>query len=197
MPRTIEADCLLVSGGWSPVINLASQAGAKAEWNERLQAFLPPKDADGWVGAGGFNGTLLAGAALARGPCRPDRRQGRRRHAPDVVSYELDIAPAPVFEIEAAGKAFVDFQHDVTADDVRLAHREGFFSVEHLKRYTTLGMATDQGKTSNVPGLAIMAERARQADPGGRHDAFPPALRAGDDRRAGGRALRRDSGPSG
>ena len=66
--------------------------------------------------------------------------------------------PAPVFEIPAKGKAFVDFQHDVTADDVRLAHREGFVSVEHLKRYTTLGMATDQGKTSNVPGLAIMAD---------------------------------------
>ena len=94
-------------------------------------------------------------------------------------------APAPVFEIKAKGKAFVDFQHDVTAEDVRLAHREGFVSVEHLKRYTTLGMATDQGKTSNVPGLAIMAEALRQADPRGRHDALPPALRAGVDRRAG------------
>ncbi|MGO4839077.1 sarcosine oxidase subunit alpha family protein, partial [Rhizobiaceae sp. 2RAB30] len=62
------------------------------------------------------------------------------------------------FEIKTKGKAFVDLQHDVTAEDVRLAHREGFVSVEHLKRYTTLGMATDQGKTSNVPGLAIMAE---------------------------------------
>ena len=69
-----------------------------------------------------------------------------------------------MFEIKAKGKAFVDFQHDVTAEDVRLAHREGFVSVEHLKRYTTLGMATDQGKTSNVPGLAIMAEALRQAD---------------------------------
>jgi sarcosine oxidase subunit alpha len=73
----------------------------------------------------------------------------------------LDSSPAPVFEIEPAvksQKAFVDFQHDVTADDIRLAYREGFHSVEHLKRYTTLGMATDQGKTSNVPGLAIMAD---------------------------------------
>ena len=60
--------------------------------------------------------------------------------------------------MRAKGKAFVDFQHDVTAEDVRLAHREGFVSVEHLKRYTTLGMATDQGKTSNMAGLAIMAE---------------------------------------
>ncbi|MEP9388511.1 sarcosine oxidase subunit alpha family protein [Mesorhizobium sp. KR9-304] len=152
--RTIEADCLLVSGGWSPVINLASQAGAKAEWSERLQAFLPPKNADGWIGAGGFNGTFALEAALAEGLAAGGKTADA---VPDVISYELDIAPAPVFEIEAGGKAFVDFQHDVTADDVRLAHREGFQSVEHLKRYTTLGMATDQGKTSNVPGLAIMA----------------------------------------
>ena len=154
-PRSIEADCLLVSGGWSPVINLASQAGAKAGWNERLQAFLPPKEAEGWTGAGGFNGTFALDAALAEGLVAAGGRPGDATL--DVVSYELDISPAPVFEIEAAGKAFVDFQHDVTADDVRLAHREGFQSVEHLKRYTTLGMATDQGKTSNVPGLAIMA----------------------------------------
>ena len=77
---------------------------------------------------------------------------------PDIDGDAIDYAPAPVFEIKSKHKAFVDLQHDVTADDVRLAHREGFVSVEHLKRYTTLGMATDQGKTSNVTGLAIMAE---------------------------------------
>ncbi|MDQ2704547.1 MAG: sarcosine oxidase subunit alpha family protein, partial [Pseudomonadota bacterium] len=153
-PRSIDADCLLVSGGWSPVINLASQAGAKAEWSERLQAFLPPRDADGWIGVGGFNGTLALEAALAEGLAAGGKPHG---DTPAVISHDLDITPAPVFEIEARGKAFVDLQHDVTADDVRLAHREGFYSVEHLKRYTTLGMATDQGKTSNVPGLAIMA----------------------------------------
>ena len=153
-PRSIEADCLLMSGGWSPIINLASQAGAKAEWNERLQAFLPPRDADGWAGAGGFNGTFSLETSLAEGLAAGGKPDGE---APVAISDELDVAPAPVFEIETPGKAFVDFQHDVTADDVRLAHREGFYSVEHLKRYTTLGMATDQGKTSNVPGLAIMA----------------------------------------
>ncbi|MBX3580733.1 MAG: sarcosine oxidase subunit alpha family protein [Rhizobiaceae bacterium] len=152
--RSIDADCLLVSGGWSPVINLASQAGARAEWSERVQAFLPPKDADGWVGAGAFNGTFSLEAALAEGLAAGG---ASAIDVPAVVDAALDIAPAPVFEIEAKGKAFVDFQHDVTADDVRLAHREGFQSVEHLKRYTTLGMATDQGKTSNVAGLAIMA----------------------------------------
>src|SRR5690606_36565543 len=65
--RSMDADCLLMSGGWSPVINLASQAGAKAEWDDRLQAFLPPKGADGWVGAGGFHGTFSLEAALAEG----------------------------------------------------------------------------------------------------------------------------------
>ncbi|MEW9805139.1 sarcosine oxidase subunit alpha family protein [Mesorhizobium sp. ZMM04-5] len=153
-PRTIEADCLLMSGGWSPVINLASQAGAKAEWSERLQAFLPPKDASGWVGAGAFNGAFTLAEALAEGLAAGGKSGSE---TPDVAGDELEVAPAHVLEIEAAGKAFVDFQHDVTADDVRLAHREGFQSVEHLKRYTTLGMATDQGKTSNVSGLAIMA----------------------------------------
>ena len=140
-PRAISADLLIVSGGWSPAIHLASQAGAgKAEWNERLQAFLPPKPAQDWVAVGTAAGDFSGGLGL-------------------------DIAPAPVFEIRAGGKAFVDFQHDVTADDVRLAHREGFVSVEHLKRYTTLGMATDQGKTSNVPGLAIMAEASGKPIP--------------------------------
>jgi glycine cleavage system aminomethyltransferase T/NADPH-dependent 2,4-dienoyl-CoA reductase/sulfur reductase-like enzyme len=132
--RALSADLLAVAGGWSPVIHLASQAGAgKAEWDATLQAFLPPKPAQDWIAVGNAAGDFSGG-------------------------FGFDIAPAPVFEIKAKGKAFVDFQHDVTADDVRLAHREGYISVEHLKRYTTLGMATDQGKTSNVPGMAIMAE---------------------------------------
>jgi glycine cleavage system aminomethyltransferase T/NADPH-dependent 2,4-dienoyl-CoA reductase/sulfur reductase-like enzyme len=140
-PRAISADLLAVSGGWSPAIHLASQAGAgKAEWDATLQAFLPPKPAQEWAAVGTAAGDFSAGLGL-------------------------DIAPAPVFEIRATGKAFVDLQHDVTADDVRLAHREGFVSVEHLKRYTTLGMATDQGKTSNVPGLAIMAEASGKPIP--------------------------------
>jgi len=126
--RVIACDTLLMAGGWSPVLHLASQAGAKPVWSDDLQAFLPPENDGRWQ---------AVGSAAGEG---------------------IDL-PAPVFEIRARGpKAFVDFQHDVTADDVRLAHREGFRSVEHLKRYTTLGMATDQGKAANVPGMAIMAE---------------------------------------
>src|SRR5690606_35760920 len=101
---------------------------------------------------------LAAGAAAAG--VEPSREK-----PPHAESADLGVTPAPGFEIREPGKAFVDLQHDVTADDVRLAHREGYVSVEHLKRYTTLGMATDQGKGSNVPGLAIMAAAAGKSIP--------------------------------
>jgi heterotetrameric sarcosine oxidase alpha subunit len=164
--RTLEADCLLVSGGWSPVVHLASQAGGKPAWNAETQAFLPPEPTQNWIGAGAFTGRFSTDEALAQGHAAGVAAIGGAEapvSLPDVAPHGLDARPAPVFEIKAKGKAFVDFQHDVTSDDVRLAHREGFISVEHLKRYTTLGMATDQGKTSNVPGLAIMADALGQA----------------------------------
>lgn len=159
--RSIHADCLLMSGGWSPTIHLASQAGAKAEWNAARQAFLPPKPTQKWIGAGAFTGSFSTAEAIAEGRAAglsAAGASGTPSALPTVEAAPGDPDPAPVFEIRAKGKSFVDFQHDVTAEDVRLAHREGFVSVEHLKRYTTLGMATDQGKSSNIPGLAIMAE---------------------------------------
>ena len=159
--RSIHADCLLMSGGWSPTIHLASQAGAKAEWNAARQAFLPPRPTQNWIGAGAFTGSFSTAEAIAEGRAAglsAAGGTGTPSALPVVEAAPGDPDPAPVFEIRAKGKSFVDFQHDVTAEDVRLAHREGFVSVEHLKRYTTLGMATDQGKSSNVPGLAIMAE---------------------------------------
>ncbi|RWB51133.1 MAG: sarcosine oxidase subunit alpha family protein, partial [Mesorhizobium sp.] len=160
-PRSIQADCLLMSGGWSPTIHLASQAGAKAEWNAARQAFLPPNATQRWIGAGAFTGSFSTAEAIAEGRAAglsAAGGTGTPMALPVVEAAPGGPDPAPVFEIRADGKSFVDFQHDVTAEDVRLAHREGFISVEHLKRYTTLGMATDQGKSSNVPGLAIMAE---------------------------------------
>jgi len=159
--RPIEVDCLAVSGGWSPAIHLASQAGRNPIWDEKLQAFLPPEPTQEWIGAGAFTGAFATTDALAAGRDAGLSAAGKnasRARLPEVSAPALEPYPAPVFEIRAGGKAFVDLQHDVTADDVRLAHREGFVSVEHLKRYTTLGMATDQGKTSNIPGLAIMAD---------------------------------------
>lgn len=125
--RDIECDCLAVSGGWSPVVHLMSQAGAKPVWDDAKQAFVPPPSTGAWSAHG-------------------------------MAAGDFDFNTAATLEVKLPGKTFVDFQHDVTADDVRLAHREGFISVEHLKRYTTLGMATDQGKSSNVVGLSIMAD---------------------------------------
>ncbi len=159
--RTIQTDCLLMSGGWSPAIHLASQAGARPEWDPDRQAFLPPQPTQDWLGAGAFTGSSSTAEAIAEGRSAGISAAGAKGspfEVPLIDPEPCDPNPAPVFEIKASGKSFVDFQHDVTAEDVRLAHREGFVSVEHLKRYTTLGMATDQGKTSNVPGLAIMAE---------------------------------------
>ena len=161
--RSILADCLLVSGGWSPAIHLASQAGKRPVWSDDLQAYLPPEPTQNWTGAGAIVGSYATEAAIAEGASAGAKAAGASAidlSLPAATGDGLDPRPAPVFEIRADGKAFVDYQHDVTAEDVRLAHREGYVSVEHLKRYTTLGMATDQGKTSNVPGMAIMAAAA-------------------------------------
>ena len=166
-----ETDCLLVSGGWSPAIHLTSQFGGKPEWNDELQAFLPGKPLQQWHGAGamagefGINNTFQSGISAAKNALKDVDLKPKKLKLPIVISDDVSVAPAAVFEIRRPikkGKSFVDLQHDVTAEDVRLAHREGFISVEHLKRYTTLGMATDQGKTSNVTGLAIMAEARGQ-----------------------------------
>jgi sarcosine oxidase subunit alpha len=156
--RTIAVDTLLVSGGWSPTLHLATQAGGRPAWSEEIQAFTPPEPHQNWVAAGAATGAFSTADAIAQGYAAGGGSDAGEHALPATDPTPLLSRPAPVFEIKAKGKAFVDLQHDVTADDVRLAHQEGFVSVEHLKRYTTLGMATDQGKTSNVPGLAIMAE---------------------------------------
>ncbi len=163
---TMGCDCLAVSGGWSPAFHLTSQQGTKPVWDAELQAFLPGNPTQKWHGAGamcgemGLQAALETGAAAAEAALSEAAVPAGVADIPVVDGDRIDFAPAPVFEIYTGKKSFVDLQHDVTADDVRLAHREGFVSVEHLKRYTTMGMATDQGKTSNLTGLAIMA-RAR------------------------------------
>lgn len=164
----IAVDCLLVSGGFNPVIHLASQAGGPAAFDRALQSFVPGEAREAWVATGSATGQLTLAGALgdgARTGAEIATDLGHRTVATAVPTVAGDRGPGAmpgIFEIrdrqKKYGKAFVDFQHDVTVDDIRLANREGFRSVEHLKRYTTLGMATDQGKTSNVVGLALMAD---------------------------------------
>ena len=163
---------------------------------ERRSAGVPAAEANRRLGRrgridrqhvdGGGNFRRQGGRPVAAAGGKPGKAASK---TPVVEGFDADPRPAPVLEIKGKGKAFVDFQHDVTADDVRLARTEGFVSVEHLKRYTTLGMATDQGKTSNMPGLAIMAAELGKTIPGGRHNTLPPALRARVDRLACGGTL--------
>ncbi len=158
----VDADCLAVSAGWNPAIGLTCNHRSKPEWREDISAFAPGICPDGMIVAGAANGDLTLAACLSGGhkagtaAARACGHTGRNGTAAKAAKETYQHTP--LWHVAGKGKAFVDQQHDVTASDVALANREGFKSVEHLKRYTTLGMATDQGKTSNVSGLAIMAE---------------------------------------
>jgi len=161
----LDADILGMSGGWSPVVHLTSHTGRKPVYRAALDAFVPESYAAGHFGAGALTGSLTLSAALAEG-----REAGRAAAAhagctraagpppvPPVPDEPVGFEASPAHPPERRGKAFVDFQNDVTTDDIALAHEEGYVSVEHLKRYTTLGMGTDQGKTSNVNAARWMA----------------------------------------
>jgi sarcosine oxidase subunit alpha len=125
----IECDLIAMSGGWNPAIHLTAHLDGKPVWDDGIAAFVP--------------GTLPPGMTVV-GAAAGER-----------INKNIE----PLWRVEKSrGKAFIDFQNDVTVTDVKLARQEGFAAVEHLKRYTTLGMATDQGKTANVNGLALMAE---------------------------------------
>ncbi|HZZ63743.1 MAG TPA: 2Fe-2S iron-sulfur cluster-binding protein [Roseiarcus sp.] len=150
--QTRPADALLLSGGWTPTVHLYAQARGKLRYDEALAALVPGAEIDGVTVAGAANGAFTLDEALRQGHAAG----GGRGVAPNAPAGGYRIAahwPRP----DAAGRRWIDFQSDVTLGDVALAGREGYVSVEHLKRYTTLGMATDQGKTANVNGLAAMA----------------------------------------
>jgi sarcosine oxidase subunit alpha len=162
-PRRIACDAVLMSGGWTPSVHLFSQSRGRLEWNDARQVFLPGVPAESERSAGacrgidGYEAVLNDGAAAGRraagragepSACRVEARE----FSPDGLAGALP-QPNPL----RPGRAFVDFQNDVTSKDLALAMREGFESIEHIKRYTTTGMATDQGKTSNMNALAIVS----------------------------------------
>ena len=147
-----SADALLLSGGWTPTVHLYAQARGKLRYDEALAALVPNTEVDGVAVAGAANGAFTLDEALRQGHAAGGG-EGAAPNAPTGLYRVTAAWPKP----DAPGRCWVDFQSDVTLKDVALAGREGYVSVEHLKRYTTLGMATDQGKTSNVNGLAAMA----------------------------------------
>jgi len=169
--HSLACDLLAVSNGWNPTLHLTSHQNTRPVWNDGIHAFVPGAMPAGLSVAGSAAGRLSLALALADGA-----RLGAEAAAdcgltagPEMQPPRTDpesVALAPVWRVKGGkGKAFVDFQNDVTDTDVELAAREGFRPVEHLKRYTTLGMATDQGKTSNLSGLAIMAEQTGKTIP--------------------------------
>ncbi|WP_424988344.1 sarcosine oxidase subunit alpha family protein [Microbulbifer sp. S227A] len=165
--RKIDTDCLAVSGGWNPNVHLSCHHRARPTWCEELASFVPGKNLpQGMTVAGVAQGSFELGAALAEGANRAAivlDALGRPHQTPDIPrTFDTPYRIHALWQA-GAGRAWVDLQNDVGTKDITLAHREGYQSVEHLKRYTTLGMATDQGRTANVLGLALMAEARGQS----------------------------------
>jgi len=162
--RKIETDCLAVSGGWNPSVHLTCHMNGRPVWRDDIAAFVPadgavpgPRAAGAAAGDLSTHAALASGAAAARSVLVDLGQKPPRIALPKAEDAPISIKP--LWHIPAGSKrAWLDFQNDVTVKDVALAHRENFRSVEHMKRYTTLGMATDQGKISNMGALAVMAE---------------------------------------
>ncbi len=161
--ENIRCDLVAMSNGWNPAIHLTTHLGGKPAWDETRHAFLPSHQLPAGL-------SVVGAAAGERGLARAIEAGGKAGASAaadcgfaatplsNVITPDEALGCEPIWAAPGGkGKAFVDFQNDVTASDVTLAHAEGFRAVEHLKRYTTLGMATDQGKTSNVAGHAMMA----------------------------------------
>jgi heterotetrameric sarcosine oxidase alpha subunit len=162
-PVTLDVDTLAMSGGWNPNIALTTHLGGRPVWSEALNAFVPGAMPKGMTVAGAAGGSFGLAEALREGATAgAEAAQACGFRAPSIevpsADDELTGVTALWYVGESKTKAFVDHQHDVTVSDIALARREGFDSVELLKRYTTLGMGTDQGKTANVNGLAILAD---------------------------------------
>ncbi|MFC5068930.1 sarcosine oxidase subunit alpha family protein [Flaviflagellibacter deserti] len=168
--RQVRADLLAVANGSNPNIGLTNHYGHRPVWNEEISAFVADVLLPGMSVAGAAAGRFALADILRTGAdagAKAAEDTGFSATMPPVPATTADpVSATPLWHVDKSrGKAFVDFQNDVTAKDVALAAQEGFRAIEHLKRYTTLGMATDQGKTSSVTGLAIMAELTGRSIP--------------------------------
>ena len=173
--RTIPADFVAVSGGWNPVAHLWCHNGGKLRWDDDLSCFRPLSHDDEIAIVGAANGTMDLAECLKEGYAAGEKAAGKATGKAAVkkpkVATVKQASIQPMWFAPATGsynegnKHFIDQQNDVTAADLELAQREGYVSVEHTKRYTTLGMATDQGKNSNLPGLGVIAEATGRTIP--------------------------------
>ena len=159
----VACDVVAMSGGWTPNVSLFSQSRGKLAFDEATQNFLPGAAVPDQRSAGACRGVFDLAAVLADGGSAGAAAAGAAPSAPPRVEGAAAASGGALGLAAGAGakeraKAFVDFQNDVTARDIQLATREGMRSIEHIKRFTTTGMATDQGKNSNMNALAIAAQ---------------------------------------
>ncbi|WP_137703101.1 sarcosine oxidase subunit alpha family protein [Marimonas lutisalis] len=166
----VQADCLAVSGGWNPTLHIACHMNGRPAWDEKIVAFVPkPGMVPGLAAAGSANGAFSTAQCLAQGADAAQEALadlGLKPAKPEIPQAEDDpYSITALWSVPGKGRAWLDFQNDVTVKDVNLAARESYASVEHMKRYTTQGMAPDQGKNSNVNALAILADATGRSIP--------------------------------
>ncbi|MDE3079325.1 MAG: sarcosine oxidase subunit alpha family protein [Paracoccaceae bacterium] len=168
--RRVETDCLAVSGGWNPTVHLTCHMNGRPVWNPEIAAFVPAENAvPGLIPCGAAAGVFSTAGCLADGQrAALAALDALGRKAPTLALTKAEdgtYAIHPLWAVEGARRAWLDFANDVTVKDVKLAAQENFSSVEHMKRYTTQGMAPDQGKNSNVGALAVLADATGRAIP--------------------------------
>jgi sarcosine oxidase subunit alpha len=176
--RKVACDFIAMSGGWNPAVHLWCHNGGKLRFDEALQSFRPDTHRGHIRAAGAANGSFDLPACLAEGYAAGEAaakaavpKSKSAKLKPPKAEQEKQAPLEALWFAPATGKYnegqkhFIDFQNDVTVADLELAQREGYESVEHTKRYTTWGMANDQGKTSNINGLGVLAEATGKAIP--------------------------------
>ena len=181
--ENIVCDCICVSGFWTPTIHLASQSGGKTKFNEEIDAFIPSKSKQNETTVGSANGifnlqdSLNTSFEVGYNLSKKITKEDNKLSVPTVVEKKNSkhdkfwCVPLPKGK---KYKRFLDFQNDVAVSDIEIAIREGYRSIEHVKRYTTLGMATDQGKTSNLNGLQLVSNIENKLVPEVGHTTFRP-----------------------
>ena len=181
--ENVVCDCICVSGFWTPTIHLASQSGGKTKFNEEIDAFIPSKSKQNETTVGSANGifnlqdSLNTSFEVGYNLSKKITNEDNKLSVPTVVEKKNSkhdkfwCVPLPKGK---KYKRFLDFQNDVAVSDIEIAIREGYRSIEHVKRYTTLGMATDQGKTSNLNGLQLVSNIENKLVPEVGHTTFRP-----------------------
>ena len=181
--ENISCDCICVSGNWTPTVHLSSQSGNKLKFNETLDAFIPNQSKQNENTIGSAKGSFTLKESLEDGFKKgfelSNKITGKNEKSITPTSNEKNYGQHDKFWCMPLPKnkhykRFVDFQNDVAVSDIELAVREGFKSIEHVKRYTTLGMATDQGKTSNLNGLQLVSDIEKKIIPEVGHTTFRP-----------------------